>query len=136
MSIFRMGWRCSIVEKASNGNRLPLFWHVGIPNRFCLHWDIVSVLFFDKGVSSFSLFETNDVKVNKIQQTNIFILNKWRTHSAHWPMMSKLKCSEQSGYGTLQGKDFNSFNNISFTSKFCNCSQNNVILSRGIICKS
>ena len=80
----------------------------------------VSVLFFDKEVSSFGLFETNDVKVNKIQQTNIFILNKWRTHSAHWPMMSKLKCSEKSGYRTPQGKDFNSFNNISFTSKLCN----------------
>ena len=94
------------------------------------HLSYTRLLIIIQHVSSLGLFQINDEKVNKIQQTNI-LLDKWifadwsshKTYFAHWPNLPKLKFSEKSRCGKLTRQGLyilTVFNNISFTSKLCN----------------
>ena len=73
MSIFRIGWRCTIVEKSLNGNRLPFSGNWEYQKDFVLTHTGTTSQFYSS--PSFVLLKTNDVKINRIQQKNI-ALNK------------------------------------------------------------
>lgn len=119
MSIFRIGWRCSIVEKASNGNRLPFFWHVGIPNRFCLHQDKVLVYSLTREFQAPVYLKLMMKRsTGSSGQTFLFSTNGEHTLLIGRCADVKIQMQREVCIWDPQGKDFYSFNNIS--SKLCN----------------
>ena len=146
MSISEIGWRCTIEEKASNGNRWPLLLPMRITAWFWLHTDIISsylrlLIIQDAGCfrprfisNKWCKGQQDPADKHFAQQMDIRWLVKSQNILCSLAKMPKLEFSEKSRCGKLTRQKLyilTVFNIISFTSKFCHVFKIFIDVGRG-----